>query len=138
MTSFIAAGGSGRSTSVIPAVPAASSVTTIAFIRHPLYPVLAATPSVDYIVHYGIGTYRGTRPDGEVPPRPSSALPRQTTDGRGGSPIDAHGQSFQDVIVRLLDAGLWATTSSPRRTQEEAPQVLKPRNPESNVRGSGP
>src|SRR4051795_6681617 len=32
MTSFIAAGGSGRSTSVIPAVPAASSVTTIAFI----------------------------------------------------------------------------------------------------------
>src|SRR5436309_14029148 len=33
MTSFIAAGGSGRSTSVIPAVPAASSVTTIAFIR---------------------------------------------------------------------------------------------------------
>src|SRR5436190_1488360 len=34
MTSFIATGGSGRSTSVIPAVPAASSVTTIAFIRH--------------------------------------------------------------------------------------------------------
>src|SRR5689334_405966 len=34
MTSFIAAGGSGRSTNVIPAVPAASSVTTIAFIRH--------------------------------------------------------------------------------------------------------
>src|SRR6266480_2371419 len=31
MTSFIAAGGSGRSTSVIPAVPAAWSVTTIAF-----------------------------------------------------------------------------------------------------------
>src|SRR4051794_20792753 len=34
MTSFIAARGSGRSPSVIPAVPAASSVTTIAFIRH--------------------------------------------------------------------------------------------------------
>src|SRR6266511_4081581 len=33
MTSFIAAGGSGRSTSVIPAVPAAWSVTTIAFMR---------------------------------------------------------------------------------------------------------
>src|SRR3954453_12094386 len=33
MTSFIAAGGSGRSISFIPAVPAASSVTTIAFIR---------------------------------------------------------------------------------------------------------
>jgi hypothetical protein len=31
MTSFIAAGGSGRSISVIPAVPAAWSVTTIAF-----------------------------------------------------------------------------------------------------------
>src|SRR3954452_13342133 len=31
MTSFIAAGGSGRSTSVIPAVPAVSSVATIAF-----------------------------------------------------------------------------------------------------------
>src|SRR3954451_7382274 len=34
MTSLIAAGGSGRSTNVMPAVPAASSVTTIAFIRH--------------------------------------------------------------------------------------------------------
>src|SRR5215813_2376821 len=32
MTSFIAADGSGRSASVIPAVPAASSVTTIALI----------------------------------------------------------------------------------------------------------
>src|SRR4051794_6609579 len=32
MASLIAAGGSGCSTSVIPAVPAASSVTTIAFI----------------------------------------------------------------------------------------------------------
>src|SRR5947209_6420133 len=32
MTSFIAAGGSGRSTSLIPASPAAWSVTTIAFI----------------------------------------------------------------------------------------------------------
>jgi hypothetical protein len=41
MTSFIAAGGSGRSTSVIPAVPAASSVTTIAFIQHPPFRVLA-------------------------------------------------------------------------------------------------
>src|SRR6185312_3255023 len=45
MTSFIAAGGSGRSTSVIPAVPAAWSVTTIAFIRHlALYSVLAVAP----------------------------------------------------------------------------------------------
>jgi hypothetical protein len=34
MTSFIAAGGSGRFTSFIPAVPAAWSVTTIAFIIH--------------------------------------------------------------------------------------------------------
>src|SRR5438046_8204406 len=33
MTSFIAAGGSGRSTSFIPAVPAAWSVTTIAFME---------------------------------------------------------------------------------------------------------
>src|SRR4051794_12233814 len=41
MTSLIAAGGSGRSTSVIPAVPAASSVTTIAFIPHLRYRVLA-------------------------------------------------------------------------------------------------
>src|SRR5438270_3635004 len=31
MTSLIAVGGSGRSTSVIPALPAASSITTIAF-----------------------------------------------------------------------------------------------------------
>jgi hypothetical protein len=34
MTSFIAACGSGRSASLIPAVPAAWSVTTIAFIVH--------------------------------------------------------------------------------------------------------
>src|SRR3954462_14481192 len=34
MTSFIDAGGSCRSTSVIPAVPAAGSVTRIAFIGH--------------------------------------------------------------------------------------------------------
>src|SRR5690348_11611130 len=34
MTSFIAAGGSARSTSFMPAVPAALSVTTIAFIVH--------------------------------------------------------------------------------------------------------
>src|SRR3954465_15802765 len=33
MTSLIAAGGSGRSTSVIPAIPAASSFTTIAFMQ---------------------------------------------------------------------------------------------------------
>src|SRR3954447_2452852 len=42
MTSFIAARGSGRSTSVIPAVPAASSVTTIAFIPH--LPVIEFSP----------------------------------------------------------------------------------------------
>jgi hypothetical protein len=39
---LIAAGGSGRSTSVIPAVPAASSVTTIAFIWD--LPVSSASP----------------------------------------------------------------------------------------------
>src|SRR5437868_5616635 len=46
MTSFIAAGGSGRSTSVMPAVPAASSVTTIAFIRD--LPVWAPVALVDH------------------------------------------------------------------------------------------
>src|SRR4051794_216753 len=45
MTSFIAAGGSGRSTSVIPAVPAASSVTTIAFTGTSLCRVLALWPT---------------------------------------------------------------------------------------------
>src|SRR3954451_23488879 len=44
MTSFIAAGGSGRSTSLIPAVPAASSVTTMAFMR-------ASPPFVSLVVH---------------------------------------------------------------------------------------
>src|SRR4051794_39748718 len=39
MTSFIAAGGSGRSTSLIPAVPAASSVTTIAFMGIAFSPI---------------------------------------------------------------------------------------------------
>jgi hypothetical protein len=42
MTSFIAARGSGRSTSFIPAVPAARSVTTIAFIVHlPVWSLLS-------------------------------------------------------------------------------------------------
>src|SRR3954470_13557249 len=48
MTSFIAAGGSGRSTSVIPAVPAAWSVTTIAFIGHFPVSVLAYTASCSH------------------------------------------------------------------------------------------
>ena len=45
MTSLIAAGGSGRSTSVIPAVPAAWSVTTVAFIRD--LPVSGSRPVAD-------------------------------------------------------------------------------------------
>src|SRR5689334_3833673 len=44
MTSFIAAGGSGRSASFIPAVPAACSVTTIAFIVR--LPVCGGSSSV--------------------------------------------------------------------------------------------
>jgi len=53
---LIAAGGSGRSTSVIPAVPAARSVTTIAFIRHLPYRGFARTtrtdvPQLDAFVH---------------------------------------------------------------------------------------
>jgi hypothetical protein len=50
MTSFIAAIGSGRSTSVIPAVPAASSVTTIAFIRHLTVPSRVLDPRHLHIV----------------------------------------------------------------------------------------
>src|SRR5215217_9479456 len=49
MTSFIAAGGSGRSSSVIPAVPVASSVTTIAFIRD--LPVSSSRPLADLGPH---------------------------------------------------------------------------------------
>src|SRR2546423_15649097 len=55
MTSFIAAGGSGRSTSVIPAVPAASSVTTIAFIRH--LPVSSFSPVT--LLHRRLGSALG-------------------------------------------------------------------------------
>src|SRR6478752_2330734 len=44
MTSFIAARGSGRSTNFIPAVPAALSVTTIAFIAHLLWNSWARSP----------------------------------------------------------------------------------------------
>src|SRR4051812_13876329 len=47
MTSFIAAGGSGRSTSFIPAVPAAWSVTTIAFIVH--LPVCDRSSSSEFL-----------------------------------------------------------------------------------------
>src|SRR4051812_47875834 len=45
MTSFIAAEGSGRSTSVIPAVPAAASVATSAFIPDLLCRVLDPLPA---------------------------------------------------------------------------------------------
>src|SRR5438105_4362034 len=47
MTSFIPADGSGRSTSVIPARPAGSSLTTIAFIRHLSYRVDAPPAGSD-------------------------------------------------------------------------------------------
>ena len=47
MTSFIAAGGSGRSTSFIPAVPAAWFVTTMAFIVH--LPVCGRSSSSEFL-----------------------------------------------------------------------------------------
>src|SRR6516225_8853978 len=47
MTSFIAAGGSGRSDRFIPAVPAAWSVTTIAFIVH--LPVCGGSSSSEFL-----------------------------------------------------------------------------------------
>src|SRR4029453_7309644 len=49
MTSFIAACGSGRSTSFIPAVPAAWSVATIAFIVR--LPVSSSRPSTPTCCH---------------------------------------------------------------------------------------
>src|SRR3954453_8792986 len=73
MTSFIAAGGSGRSTSVIPAVPAASSVTTIAFIQDLLYPVLACTA-------FGAAALAAPVRVGE-----GMGAPRSTSKQRGGS-----------------------------------------------------
>src|SRR5215472_7578149 len=58
MTSLIAAGGSGLSASIIPAVPAASSVTTIAFVRlTPLYstaPTPAGRPANDAQTRYDL------------------------------------------------------------------------------------
>src|SRR5438128_2136825 len=64
MTSFIAARGSGRSTSLIPAVPAAWSVTTIAFIVHLLvcgmsWSVTTSHRNVRYRLRVGAGLVLG-------------------------------------------------------------------------------
>src|SRR5690242_16241187 len=72
MTSLIAAGGSGRSTSVIPAVPAAGSLTTVAFtsdLREVLDPSLGLGP-----------LYASSRlPHLDRPAATARATPRQLT-----------------------------------------------------------
>src|SRR6266516_3769753 len=110
MTSFIAGSGSGRSTSVIPAVPAASSVTTIAFIRH--LPV--SSPRGCTMRPAGLRERRqrgeagiNTLPHGFVQ---SIAVTRQLLAGPG---LSGGGQ--------LVDTGLWAITSSPRRNSSPDP-----------------
>src|SRR5690349_13066488 len=78
MTSLIAACGSGRSTSVIPAVPAASSVTTIAFIPNLRYRLLASC-----IVANPATTARDER-DHPSMQRARHRIKRQA----GGAPVD--------------------------------------------------
>src|SRR5215813_8108169 len=82
MTSVIAAGGSGRSASVIPAVPAAWSVTTIAFILD---------TSLYQSSPHAVWTILWTN----WPAQASRSMERQ---------------SSLDATVQLANAGLWATT----------------------------
>src|SRR5919106_4279738 len=124
-TSFPAASGSGRSARIIPAVPAASSVTTIAFI--PATPCIQSSPphsvddSVDDIVHRGSGTEAPRQTRAYRHDRYARCCAKPLMAG-GGLPIDATPVSL-DAIVQLIDAGLWATASSPRRTSSPGPSL---------------
>src|SRR5262245_14044674 len=86
MTSLIAADGSGRSTSVIPAVPAAWSVTTIAFIRH-LLVFSFSSLGLDYIVHHCGGDRAGARTGslGPVSRAPDDTQPERRLTARGAA-----------------------------------------------------
>src|ERR671933_526998 len=102
MTSFIAAGGSGRSASVIPAVPAASSVTTIAFIRN-LPTTAASQPSGTASrrasgLEDRAGTARRRRPPGARSTRRNLTLARDLAPLLRGGP---RAGGLADQVVAL-------------------------------------
>src|SRR5262245_25520256 len=94
MTSLIAAGGSGRSASFIPANPAAWSVTTIAFIFH--LPRLWSRP----VPRHGPG-----RPKANVGTVPTRWKPRRAVEDEAGHfTID---QSSRKMSRTLLGGGAY-------------------------------
>src|SRR4051794_10694689 len=72
MTSFIAAGGSGRSISVIPAIPAPRSVTTIAFIAGTSSVSLLAVMLWTIVFDRRLSAGPGAADDPPAPPRARS------------------------------------------------------------------
>src|SRR5262245_10021589 len=105
MTSFIAADGSGRSTSVIPAVPAASSVTTIAFILD--LPCLGSTPAPstrDGWPATSVAHVRPTtNPAGRLPGSAADVRPRLHLLGGRQRPARHGAESLIDVEVARVD-----------------------------------
>src|SRR3954447_1628000 len=98
MTSFIAAGGSGRSASVIPAVPAAWSLTTIAFIRHLLVPILPARRTRTSLVAAAFGTLLvSTLVRSPGSPQSGPASRRQSAGEREQPPEHGHDHDVEAV-----------------------------------------
>src|SRR5438876_471206 len=95
MTSLIAAGGSGRSTSVIPAVPAASSVTTIAFIRH--LPASSSRLLADWIA----GELRG----GGAPAHSAQAQIDVLDLALAQLPVEVVSDLDTEIVMRIDSAG---------------------------------
>jgi hypothetical protein len=97
MTSFIAAGGSGRSTTFIPAVPAAWSVTTTAFMGIVSSVIYVGEPAAfvddficavtkDCLFHF----------------RLARSLLRHASGGHGTSNLECQGDSRVSALARTL------------------------------------
>src|SRR5215471_9167575 len=129
ITSFIAAGGSGRSTSFIPAVPAAWSVTTIAFMvifssvicLFAEY-VPALKKPVRHLMPGAMGSFPGcprradrTQPadlDSSGWPRASMGACRSRTNADDRLPVDPH------TVCRDLHHRLRRTADAIGRTKQ--------------------
>src|SRR5689334_20090507 len=121
MTSFIAGRGSGRSTSFIPAIPAARSVTTIAFIVH-LLPTSFAICSRDVLPN-AVRPYHGCLD----PAAPADRCRRPSILGRGERRI-ANATGHEAHRRRLRPASDEKTLSVPPWIGEQRAQ------PKSSVR----
>src|SRR3954462_3822091 len=118
MTSFIADGGAGRSTSVIPAVPAASSVATIAFIRNLRVSEFSPSPSLQSSSHAEM-TARDERD------HPSMQRARYRIDAEGAAPRAERGLSATDEEHQAGGRGIDPPCAGAHEDEPIGRQALK-------------